>query len=342
VEEAPLPKNEAERLRTLEELDVLDTALEERFERITRMVCHTLNVPIAAISLVDQDRQWFKSIQGLSVPETPRSIAFCAHSILDDKTLIVSDALLDNRFSNNPLVSDNPNIRFYAGSPLTIGDNVHVGTLCAIDDKPRNFDPNEITFLEDLAQMVCTELKTVALSKANQQLATDLKQAERAALIDPLSRLWNRAGGEQLLRREWLIAERKSIPLSVAMLDIDRFKEVNDTHGHGVGDEVIQQVGRNILSNIRPQDAVCRWGGEEFMIVLAECDAISQKPISTTAGPLTITASLGAASIVPAKSADTVQLLKMADDALYEAKRQGRDRCVVNGLTPEVRNLAQS
>jgi len=345
--EAALPKNEVERLRILQELKVLDSILEERFERITRMVCHTLNVPIAAISLVDHDRQWFKSIQGLTVSETPRSSAFCAHTILDDKTLVVSDAQQDRRFVDNPLVTNEPNIRFYAGSPLTMQtgsplamqDGIHVGSLCAIDNQPRTLEPDQIAFLEDLAQMVCTELQTTSLSKANQQLTSDLKQAERAALIDPLSRLWNRAGGEKLLSRQWRTATRKSIPITVAMLDIDHFKKVNDTFGHDVGDDVIRHVARNILSNIRPEDTICRWGGDEFMVVFSEHNVdeipsalerirrgISSQPIPTTAGPLTITLSLGAASSMPSTDMDPTKLLKLADKALFNAKRQGRDR----------------
>ncbi len=341
--EAAKPENEAERLAILRKLGVLDTALEERFERITRMVCRTLNVPIAAISLVDQNRQWFKSIQGLSVSETPRSSAFCAHTILDAGTLVVPDALHDNRFIDNPLVNDDPNIRFYAGSPLIIQDGIHLGSLCAIDRKPRTIEPDEVEFLEDLARMVCVEFQTLVLSKSNQELLAELKQAELAALVDPLSRLWNRAGGQELLQREWKAAQRKSAPISIAMLDIDHFKKVNDSLGHDVGDQVIRQVSRNTLASIRPRDVVARWGGEEFLIIFSECGSndlpqalervrtgISSQSITCNGKKLNVTASLGAASVVPTAETGPSDLIKLADLALYEAKKQGRDRFVIN------------
>ena len=111
---AELPKNEKERLAALKQLNILDTPLEERFERITRIVARSLNVPIAAISLIDESRQWFKSIQGLSDSETSRDVAFCAHAILDDELLLIPDATQDERFANNPLVTEKPFIRFYA------------------------------------------------------------------------------------------------------------------------------------------------------------------------------------------------------------------------------------
>ena len=124
--EAELPVNEKERLVSLRNLNVLDTPLEERFERITRMVCRALNVPIAGISLVDEARQWFKSIQGITTSETPRSIAFCSHAILKDELMVIPDATEDVRFVDNPLVTGDPNIRFYAGQPLSLSADIRL------------------------------------------------------------------------------------------------------------------------------------------------------------------------------------------------------------------------
>lgn len=151
--EARIPENEKERQRKLDELEILDTKPDEDYERITRLVCQLLGVKVSAISLVDGDRQWFKSIQGLDVSETARRVAFCAHTILEDNSLVVPDASQDPRFSDNPLVLENPKIRFYAGIPLEISPGIKVGTLCAIDTKPKQLDEKQIQTLKDLAKI---------------------------------------------------------------------------------------------------------------------------------------------------------------------------------------------
>ena len=152
------PANEQQRIDALHRLDILDTDPEERFDRITRLVRKTLKVQIVLVCLVDTDRQWFKSRQGLEASETPRNISFCGHAILDDQIFHISDALDDPRFSDNPLVTGPPNIRFYAGVPLSIEDSQRIGTLCVIDSKPRTLDSEEFSTLRDLADFVVEEL----------------------------------------------------------------------------------------------------------------------------------------------------------------------------------------
>src|SRR3989304_6783290 len=133
----PIPEEERARLSTLRELKILDTPAEERFDRITRIASRLFDVPIAVISLVDADRQWFKSCVGLSITETPREISFCAHAIMSDEIMYVSDTHADERFSDNPLVIGEPFIRFYAGCPLPGPDGRSLGTLCIVDRRPR-------------------------------------------------------------------------------------------------------------------------------------------------------------------------------------------------------------
>ena len=131
------PANEAARIQVLHGLDLLDSAPEERFDRLTRLAKRLFNVPIALVTLVDKDRQWFKSCVGLAATETPRDISFCGHAILNDGLLLVPDAREDVRFHDNPLVTGEPNIRFYAGYPLTVPNGNKMGTLCLLDTKPR-------------------------------------------------------------------------------------------------------------------------------------------------------------------------------------------------------------
>ncbi len=159
----PLPEGEQERVRALHGLALLDTVPEERFDRYTRIAAALFDVPMAGVSLVDSDRQWFKSRVGLA-SETPRDVAFCAHAILDENVLQVPDTLEDARFADNPLVSGSPHIRFYAGRPLSLADGSRIGTLCIIDQRPRYLDDEQLALLDDLAALVEAEL-TVAAGK---------------------------------------------------------------------------------------------------------------------------------------------------------------------------------
>ncbi len=155
----PTPPDEVQRLNVLHALNLLDTPAEAVFDRITRLAAQVLNVPIALVSLVDADRQWFKSCVGLDAVETPREVAFCAHAIMQAAPLIVADATQDVRFSANPLVTGDPNIRFYAGVPLRSAGGLAIGTLCAIDSKPRQFSADETNILIDLAALVSKEVQ---------------------------------------------------------------------------------------------------------------------------------------------------------------------------------------
>lgn len=159
------PHNETARLQALHELAVLDTPPEERFDRLTRLAKQFFDTPIALISLVDSERQWFKSKQGLDACETPRNIAFCAHAILDDDILYVPDAQKDERFADNPAVSGPPNVRFYAGYPLTTPEGFRIGTLCIVDTKPREFTAEQLQVLQDLGKCVEDELLQARVQK---------------------------------------------------------------------------------------------------------------------------------------------------------------------------------
>ncbi|MFT5390936.1 MAG: hypothetical protein ACI8PT_001127 [Gammaproteobacteria bacterium] len=149
VREKPLwPAQELSRVAALKSLSVLDTPPEERFDRLTRIARQVFDVRIALVSLVDENRQWFKSKVGLDVDETSREVSFCSHAILGDKTMVVPDASKDERFANNPLVVDEPHIRFYAGCPLRGPDGHRLGTLCLIDSNPRSLDHKQLEMIK--------------------------------------------------------------------------------------------------------------------------------------------------------------------------------------------------
>ncbi len=153
-----LPDNEAERLAALYALLILDTPPEQRFDRIVAFAASEFDVPIALISLIDRERQWFKASIGLPVCETGRDISFCGHAILAPGIMVVPDALLDARFADNPLVTGEPGIRFYAGAPLVLPSGAVLGTLCLIDRRPRTLDAMELGILATLRDLAVFEI----------------------------------------------------------------------------------------------------------------------------------------------------------------------------------------
>lgn len=171
----PIPENEADRLDALRIYCVLDSEPEESFDRVTRMACRLLDVPICLVSLVDSGRQWFKSRQGIDATETPRDISFCTYAIMHQELMVVPNALEDPRFRDNPLVLQDPKIRFYAGAPLTTQSGHNLGTLCAIDRRPRNLTGDQKALLLELAQIVVDELE---LRLANRRLAEEISFKE--------------------------------------------------------------------------------------------------------------------------------------------------------------------
>lgn len=348
--EAPPHPFEAERLGTLRSLNLLDTPLQERFERVTRMLSFLLDVPIAHFNLLDANRQHLKSAQGIDAVDVSRTGAFCAHTIHQSTPLIVVDAQRDSRFADNPFVTGGLGIRFYAGCPVRAPDGMPIGTLCAIDTRPRRIGKDRIALMLDLVEMLEAELRVSSLSRAHTQLIEQLGAAERLARIDPLTRLWNRAGILQLLEKEWAEAERHDKPVTVVMADIDHFKSVNDTYGHSAGDQVLIRTAKALLRSSRSEDVVGRLGGEEFLVILTACDphnvegaverlraGIEQEDFRVGARQLKVTISCGAAATVPHGNTDWRGLVDRADAALYRAKRMGRNRCEIDDDSFEAR-----
>ena len=176
------PPDELERLAALCSLNTLDTPPDERFDRITRTAQRLFKAPIALVSLVDGERQWFKSRMGLDARETPRNISFCGHAILESQPFIIHDALADERFADNPLVTGAPYVRFYCGIPLHEARGWRIGTLCIIDHVPRTMSETDLAALKDLAIWAETELNLVSLAEAT--AITREKEARLRAIVD--------------------------------------------------------------------------------------------------------------------------------------------------------------
>jgi diguanylate cyclase (GGDEF)-like protein len=317
-------KLEEARLIALQSLDILDTPPEENFDRITRLVRRALKAPIALISLIDHERQWFKSRQGLLASETKRSISFCSHAIEQDVPLVVPDASLDPRFCANPFVVGPPGIRSYVGAQLKTGEGYSLGTLCVLDVKPRRFSEDEIAILQDLAQLVIDGL-----------------ELRRLATTDSLTGCLTRRTFFENAQRDFTSATRGRRPFACLMLDSDFFKGVNDTYGHAAGDRVLRRLAAICRSQLHPSDYMGRLGGEEFAIALYDTDGsaafrraehlrtlIASETFYHRDRLFQVTVSIGIAATDESTSHFS-ELLERADRALYRSKARGRNRTSV-------------
>lgn len=220
---ASLPPRESARIEALRQYRILDTPSEQSYDDITALAAFICDVPIALISLVDSDRQWFKSKVGLDVNETSRDVSFCAHALLDVNTMIVNDTLRDKRFENNPLVTCAPNIRFYAGVPLTTPEGHPIGTLCVIDYKPRELSEEQTKTLAALARQVVMQLE---LKRTSAQLADAL---DKIKLMEGLIPICSYCKGIRNDKGYWSTVEKF----------IKRYYSVE--FSHGVCDGCMQQ-----------------------------------------------------------------------------------------------------
>ena len=194
---APLPSNEEERLAALRSFAILDSEPEAEFDDLARVASYVCGTPIALISLVDDDRQWFKARLGMERRETPRDHAFCAHAILGEETMIVADARADERFRDNPLVLDDPNIRFYAGTPLRTREGLGLGTLCVIDSEPRFSQPLAAAQIEALEALSRQIVRLLELRRASKRLAEALSRVKTLAPLVPICSWCQRVRDDQ-------------------------------------------------------------------------------------------------------------------------------------------------
>ena len=332
-----MPSDEALRQQSLDDQELVDTPAENYLDTLVRVVREVFSVKTVLVSLVDHNRQWFKSRIGLDLDETPRTTSFCAHAILGTQPFVVEDTHNDLRFHDNPLVLNNPQIRFYAGQPLFSQEGQPLGTLCLIDPVPRQLTEKQLSLFVDIAVLVEGYLKLRRITAQTALLRAALSREQRKAMLDPLTQLWNRAGLDHFLPQQQLQADEAGMQLGVLFCDLDYFKKINDSLGHAAGDQALWESARRINAAVRPQDVVTRSGGEEFVVVLqvhdeqellqvAErvCLAMRKKPIEIDEHKTHLTVSIGAALRLP--NEQPTKTMKRADQALYQAKGNGRNR----------------
>jgi len=317
-------EDEVGRMKAFYDLDAQTHSSEASFFQITRLLQLILEMEMVTISLITADKQILSAQQGLDMEESAREAAFCNIAIHSYEPLIIEDTHQDARFRDNPFVTEPPFLRCYIGAPLTTADGYNLGTICAFEAKPRRFTAREAEMVGECAKLVMNQLEL--RSQANRDFLT--KVSNRRSFV---------AG----LDREQARLRRRPGTAVVAFLDIDHFKRVNDTFGHPVGDIVLREFAVVVTEQCRENDTVARLGGEEFAVLLPDTDLGSARiwaertrwKVAETrfagSDEVRLTVSVGLAELDDTKtSADAITLA--ADQALFEAKRLGRNRVVAS------------
>lgn len=340
------PANEEQRLASLQRMQLLDTPDEEAFDRITRIAQHLFAVPIALVSLVDLNRQWFKSCVGLPVRETPRDVSFCGHAILGNDLFIIENAPADERFADNPLVTGGPNIRFYAGRPLRNAEGYNIGTLCIIDDKPRHLSGEQRRMFNDLGIWAETVLRLRQLSESQQMLLQQLDAAQRNAQIDPLLQVWNQQGIRALVEQELQLRTQTPRPLLIASVSLDQYPSLQQRYGVDFANQALKQMCSNVRSLSGEHAQIGRVRDDELLLLRTDAasaeaesfgnqlrKAINAADTLTTVEGQTIpfSASIGMVAIRPELTSLALSdLLSAIEQAHYQAKRNGGNQVYCN------------
>lgn len=314
-----VPVNERERLKSLYMMDLLDKKDDTRLLRLTRLAKATFNVPIALITLLDRDRQWMISCDGLNMRQSSRNVSFCAHAILLQGIMIVKDTLQDDRFDNNPLVQDEPFVRFYAGCPVRLPDGSIAGTICLLDNKPRDFSSDEINLLLDLGAIVEDELVIIGM-----------------AMTDKLTELPNRRGFFQVGDKRFAELTQQETPFTLLYFVVEDLQSLNDIWGHAEGDNALRAFAKCLNSCLNSGDVCGRVESSGFAVLLAhngeyDADAFLFKLQSkvddwfqNVGKKYPLNYSYGMLENNPDKYPDLVEMLKDADTVMYSEKRKGR------------------
>lgn len=253
-----IPNNEKQRLESLYLIDLIGKHGLARFDRITRLARQTFDVPIAVISLLDKDRQWLLSATGTDVEETPRTVSFCAHAILEEGVFIIRDTLKDPRFCNNPYVKGLPNVRFYAGCPVRLPDGMIAGIICIVDTSPRFFSTDEVNALLDLASIVEDEFERISF-----------------IMTDEVTGLLNRRGFLKKGQEEIDALYQKNLPFVMLTLHLLNFMAVNELLGNKEGESLIRKFSA-ILTRVAGRDCILAHAANGiFYVLVATSDHFS-------------------------------------------------------------------
>jgi len=317
-----LPADERGRLAALSALAILDTDPEPEYEHITELARTMLDAPIAAVTIISADRQWFKAIHGLDMCESAREDSFCTVTIQRPEPMVVEDAREHPLFRNNVFVVREPHIRSYLGVPLVLPSGDHAGALCVIDYRPRSFSDQQVAALRQLAR--CVE----------KEFALRLQ-----ATLDDLTGCVNRQFFFERVDRTLARVRSGRTEASLAILDLDHFKSVNDTHGHEAGDIVLKAAAEALTFELAGLGEVGRIGGEEFAVLFPALPShkafeiledVRQRiaGLSFHSVPELCVTKCGGLTPLRPQDPDPIAAFKRADVALYEAKGAGRNQII--------------
>lgn len=239
-----------QQLQALQCINILGAVSEERFDRYTRLATRLFGVQVALVTVVDHDRFWFKSSQGLDATEAAIKGSFCGEALLSDVPLVINDALLDPRFASHPMVTGAPGVRFYAGQALHGPNGLRVGTLCILDSRPRQFPPSDRFMLANLASSVDREINQLA-----------------QGTTDRVTGLSNRKGFEEIAGHLLAHCRRLALPATLALVDIDQFMRTREAIGQQAADSLLREFSRMLHAQFRDADVVARIGGDALCIL---------------------------------------------------------------------------
>jgi len=337
--------DEHQRLESLQALQILDSPREERFDRITRLAAQIFNAPVASLGFIDSQRLWFKSTQGMYLREASREVSFCSFTITSSQALIVPDARRDPRFSDNPTVTGEPHLRFYAGYPIHAPDMARVGSLCVVDYRPRAFTEEDTRTLADLASWAEQLLLDPVRKQARLERVLSRDRGEDHPRLDRTTRAWNRAAILEIVRRELLHAKSEKRAIGIILMTVDKLEETAQSLGSVRREVVLAELSQRLRSCLRPSDSLGRYGPSQFLAVLLSADLaktaivaerireeVSLHPVASTAGSIAVTISVGVASTVDAPDADVRGLITAATSALERAESNGGNRTMLGTL----------
>jgi diguanylate cyclase (GGDEF)-like protein len=321
--------------------DLIQTPLEARFNRLARMTRRALDTRVATISFLSNDGEWFKAAVGWNVSELPTHRSLAAILTSDEGPVAVADLLEDERTRSHPLVTGSPKFRFCALYPIKDRFGHAIGAAAAYDTAPRKLTAGILEAIEDVGELAQRELLLTEVGGVQQQLLNKLDASRRQALLDELTRLWNRRGGMTFLEQILADKSRRQAGVGVCVIDVDDFKLINDRYGHAMGDVVLRKLAAVIVDSVRPEDIACRLGGDEFMLVFPEANdeqltAIMDRirshvralVIRTRAGEVRVSISIGGCLAGRDSVKDADELVHRADEAMYREKAGKSDDAV--------------
>lgn len=344
----PPPRFEQQKNEVLQRYRILNGSEVHVADQIVRTAAQVFGVPMVVATLNERYRNWYRSSYGVPAPMLERLQSFCSQANLSDMAFAVSDVRNEPHFATDPAVEGPPNVVFFAGAPLRDPEGKRFGSLCLVDSRPHDFSDEKLRLLESFAGIVSQD---ICVRSAARYAVRDLIEAEHdkcglfdMAMTDPLTKALNRRAFYRFAEREVLRAGRHGKPLSAMLFDIDHFKQVNDIHGHSVGDEVLTRLVECVTRSVRDEDLLGRIGGEEFAMVLPETEplravilanrireSVSEMQFAGKTGSFRITISIGISEPGFA-DLDILPALERADMALYQAKQKGRNRVEVSPL----------